>query len=113
VSLLWLGLDYLLNTGTALAQAGWWRDRLSAGVAAGLVGAAAWLGAWAILQRAAAADPARERTADARRRLLGFVTIAGALFAIGFLVAVLWLRLRARPGASAVPTGLVRAVQGL
>jgi hypothetical protein len=94
VSLLWVGLDALLNTGGGLVGGAWWRDRLSFSLAAALVGTATWLGGWTVLQRAAAADPARERVADARRYLLGAVTIVGALFTLGFLIAMLWLVFR-------------------
>lgn len=98
VSLLWLGLDFLLNSGAALSGPDWWRDRLSASVAAGLVGAAAWLSAWWRLQRAAM-DDTRERSTQERRLLLGFFAVVGSLFAFGFLIALLWLAFRALLGA--------------
>jgi hypothetical protein len=54
ISSVWLGLDALLNHG--LQGSDWWRERLSGGLAA-VVGGVAWLGAWAVLQRAASASP--------------------------------------------------------
>jgi hypothetical protein len=97
-SLLWLGLDFLLNTGSALSGGDWWRDRLSLGVAAGLIAGATWLAAWTVLQRAAGVAPVPERTAPERRRLLGIVVLAGTLVALGFAVALLWTIFRALLG---------------
>ena len=113
VSLLWLALDGLLNTRAALGGVAWWRDRLSVSIAAGLIGAVTWLGAWSILQRAALADPGRERTAEGRRLLLSFVTLTGLLVAIGFLIALLWLVFRTLLGDPLGPTGLSRALKHL
>lgn len=96
ISLIWLGLDALFNHG--LRGSEWWRERLSGGVAATLVGGAVWLGAWTVLQRAANASPAIERTARARRLLLGGIVLSNALPAVGFAVALLWLLLRALLG---------------
>lgn len=98
VSVLWLALDFLLNTGRSLSGPGWWRDRLSVSIAAGLVGIPAWLGGWTLLQRAAEAAPERECTAGERRQLLGLVVLASALVTIGFAVALLWLVLQALLG---------------
>ncbi len=98
-SLLWLTLDFLLNTGAALGDPGWWRDRLSLGIAAGLVGLAAWLGGWSVLERAAVAAPQSERASEARRRLLGGVVLVSALAAVGFTIALLWLALQTLLGA--------------
>jgi hypothetical protein len=99
VSVLWLGLDFLLNTGASLSGPDWWRDRLSASVAAGLVGTGAWLGGWSVLQRAAAAAPQQERTAVERRRLLAAAVLVSALVAVGFAIALLWLILQTLLGA--------------
>jgi hypothetical protein len=99
VSVLWLGLDWLLNTGASLSGPAWWRDRLSLSVAAGLVGTGAWLGGWTVLQRAAAAAPQHERDAVARRRLLAAVVLVSALVALGFGIALLWLILQTLLGA--------------
>jgi hypothetical protein len=95
LALLWLGLDALLNHG--LQGPDWWRERLSGGLAV-VVGGAAWLGAWAVLQRAASASPLVERTAKARRLLLGTIVLVNALPAVGFAIALLWLLLRALLG---------------
>jgi len=94
ISLLWVGLDAIVKIGGAFAGADWWRDRLSLGMAAAVVGFGAWLVPWAVLQRAAAVAPARERAAQERRLLLGAVTVLSALTAIGFAIALLWLILR-------------------
>lgn len=110
VVLLWLGLDALFDPGTS---PGWWRDRLSFSLAAGAVGALAWLGGWTVLQRAAVADPARERTADERRRLLGSIALAGALATLGFLIALLWLAFQTLLGNPFGPTELSRALREL
>jgi hypothetical protein len=94
ISLLWLGLDFLFASGAASMGSSWWRDRLSFGLAASMVGTAFWLTGWMRLERAATADPPRERTARARRLLLGTITVVSALTALGFTVALLWLVLR-------------------
>src|SRR5918911_1859149 len=94
ISLLWLGLDFVFNTDASLSGPDWWRDRVSIGLAAGVVGTMAWLGAWSVLQRAAATAPAKERHALERRLLLGTVTLVSALAALGFTVSLLWLILR-------------------
>lgn len=94
-SLLWLGLDALLYGGGANAGEFWWREQLSASIAAGLVGGCLWLPAWTIWQRAASADPARERTMQIRRRFLGLIVLVGALVALGFVVALVWTLVRA------------------
>lgn len=99
ISVLWLALDFLLNTGDTLSGENWWRDRLSASIAAGVVGAGAWLGGWMRLQRAAAAAPESERAASERRQLLGLVVLVSSLAAIGFGVSLLWLVLQALLGA--------------
>jgi hypothetical protein len=110
VWLLWLGLDFLLNSGASLSGPDWWRDRLSAGVAIGIVGTAAWLSAWWRLQRAAL-DDTRERSTQERRLLLGFFAVAGSLFAFGFLIALLWLAFRALLGAPLGPNELSTALK--
>ncbi len=99
VSIIWLALDFVLNTGDSLSGGAWWRDRVSWSVAAGLVGLPAWLGAWKLMQRAASAEPARERAASERRKLLGFIVLVAALAAIGFAVSLLWLVLQTILGA--------------
>lgn len=98
IALLWVGLDAILRIGGALAGADWWRDRLSVGMAAAAIGFVAWLAPWSVLQRAATRGPARERAARERRLLLGGAAVLGALAAIGFTVALLWLALRALLG---------------
>ena len=113
VSLLWLGLDFLLNTGQTLSGGDWWRDRLSLGIAAGAVGGASWLGAWLILQRAAEAAPEIERRADARRRVVIAIVLVGALTALGFLIALLWLLFRALLGDALGPDSLSLALKEL
>ena len=99
VAVLWLSLDFVLNTGNSLSGGAWWRDRLSGSIGAGLVGLPAWLGGWNLLQRAAASAPQRERGASERRRLLGFIVLSGLLAAIGFGISLLWLVLQALLGA--------------
>ena len=113
VSLLWLLLDFLLNSGATISGGGWWRDRLSFGLAAGLLGGALWLGAWGALQRAAAAAPSGARGMPERRRLLGSIVVASALFAVGFLIALLWLAFRALLGDALGPAGLSLALKEL
>ena len=98
VSIIWLGLDLLLNTARTLSGPGWWRDQLSFSIAAGVIGGAAWITSWRVLQRAAEADPAVERASDGRRRLLATIVLATALAAIGFTIAVLWMILQALLG---------------
>jgi hypothetical protein len=93
ISLIWLGLDLLFNTHADLSGF-WWRDHLSYGVVGTVLGGAVWLTSWWLLQRAAIAAPGVERTATARRVLLSFVVLGGALGAIGFCVALLWLVFR-------------------
>lgn len=99
VSIIWLTLDFVLNTGGSIAGGAWWRDRVSWSVAAGLIGLPVWQGAWNLMQRAASAQPARERAASARRRLLGFIVLVAALGAIGFAISLLWLVLQTILGA--------------
>ena len=99
VSILWLGLDFLLNTARTLSGAGWWRDQLSFSIAAGLIGGAVWLGTWTILQQAAVAAPTQERTADARRFLLATIVLITVLVAVGFTIALLWMLLQTLLGA--------------
>ncbi len=98
ISVLWLGLDAALRTDVALSGPDWWRDRLSVSLAAGLVGIVAWLGAWSVLRRAAVADPAGERLAWERRLLVGGAALVGALAALGFAIALLWIILKALLG---------------
>ncbi|MGI8914713.1 MAG: DUF5671 domain-containing protein [Chloroflexota bacterium] len=109
VSLLWLGLDFLLNSGSTLSGPDWWRDRLSASLATGAIGTAAWLGPWQRLQRATRVIA--ERAARERRLLLGFITVAGALLALGFLIALLWLAFRALLGVALGPHGVSTALK--
>lgn len=94
-SLLWLAIDALFRTGVALSSGDWWRDRLSIGLAAGLIGALVWLSSWSILQRATRADPRREAAQGIRLRLLGLILIVSTLVALGFTVALLWTVIRA------------------
>lgn len=113
VSLLWLALDLWLNAVPHLSDQGWWRDRLSGGLAATLVGGATWIGAWAIMQRAAAVDPARERPAIERRLASGAIVIVAALSALGLITALLWLGFRALLGDQVGPDALSRALKDL
>lgn len=94
ISLIWLGLDSLLGARGAVTSTDWWRERLSLGLAAGLVGSIAWFWGWRLLQQAAAANPA-ERTTTTRRLLLSTVVVINALASTGFTIALLWLVLRA------------------
>src|SRR2546423_3862387 len=113
ISLLWLGLDFVFNTDASLSGPDWWRDRVSIGLAGGVVGAIAWLGAWSVLQRAAATAPAEERHVLERRLLLGAVTLVSALAALGFTVALLWLILRTLLGDPLDASTVSRALQDL
>jgi hypothetical protein len=113
ISLLWLGLDFVFNTDASLSGPDWWRDRVSIGLAGGVVGAIAWLGAWSVLQRAAATAPAEERQALERRLLLGTVTLVSALAALGFTVSLLWLVLRTLLGDPLDASTVSRALQDL
>jgi Domain of unknown function (DUF5671) len=113
ISLLWLGLDFVFNTDASLSGPDWWRDRVSIGLAGGVVGAIAWLGAWSVLQRAAATAPAEERHALERRLLLGTVTLVSALAALGFTVSLLWLILRTLLGDPLDASTVSRALQDL
>jgi hypothetical protein len=110
ISLIWLGLDFALGTGIALSGADWWRDRVSIGLAGGVVGSALWLSGWARLQWAARADSAHERPARSRQLLLQAIVLAGALCALGFTIAMLWqliqMLLGVAPDSSAVSTTL-------
>jgi hypothetical protein len=109
IMLLWLGLDALFNHGGHGSD--WWRDPLSGGLAAVVVGGAAWLGAWIVLQRAAVANPMVERTAKARRLLLGGIVLLNALPAVGFAIALLWLLLRALLGERLDPDAFSNALK--
>jgi hypothetical protein len=111
IALLWLGRDALFNHGQPGSD--WWRERLSGGLAAVVVGGAAWLGAWVVLQRAASASPLVERTAKARRLLLGTIVLVTALPAVGFAIALLWLLLRALLGERLDPEALSSALKYL
>lgn len=113
VSLLWLALDLWLNQAQPLSGPEWWRDRLSGGIAAALVGGVLWIGAWAVMQRAAAADPARERAAIERRVALGAIVIVAALSALGLVTALLWLGFRALLGDQIGPDAPSRALKDL
>lgn len=96
-SLLWLLLDALFSTrGVSLGGAGWWRDRLCAGVAILAVGLVLWAPSWRLLQRAS--DP-ESRSSASRRWLLGGTTLIAALVTIGFTIAFLWTLLQALLGA--------------
>lgn len=92
VTLLWFVFDFLFKTHD-LTNGAWWRDQTSMGIASLLVGLAVWLSAWSIQERAALADP-QERSAEARRWLLGGNTLIATLVAVGFTIALLWLVLR-------------------
>jgi hypothetical protein len=96
ISLFWLGLDVLFDHGRTGSD--WWRAQLSARLAAILVGGVTWLGAWLVLQGAASASPQVERTARARKLVLGAIVLVNALPATGFAIALLWLILRALLG---------------
>jgi hypothetical protein len=111
ISLVWLGLDALLSHGHQGSD--WWRERLSGGLAAVVVGGAAWLGAWAVLQRAASASPMVERTAKARRLLLGAIVLVNALPSVGFAIALLWVLLRVLLGERLDPDALSNALKYL
>lgn len=112
-SLLWLGLDLACNTGVALSGGAWWRDRVSFGLAAGLVGAGIWLSAWSILQRSAAANPASHWGIQIRRQLLGLIVLAGTLIGAGFVVALLWTVFNALLGGSFDAATLSRTLKDL
>ena len=94
VGLIWVALDFVFNSPVVLSGPEWWRDRLSLSLAAAVIGTVTWLVAWSRLERAAADKPEVEHSALARRLYLGFITLGGALVALGFLVALLWLLLR-------------------
>jgi Domain of unknown function (DUF5671) len=96
IALFWLGLDVLFDRGRPGND--WWRAQLSGSLAAVLVGGVAWIGAWLVLQHAASASPLVERTARARKLLLGAIVLGNALPATGFAIALLWLVLRALLG---------------
>ncbi|GAC1464873.1 MAG: hypothetical protein PVSMB7_08490 [Chloroflexota bacterium] len=100
VSLLWLALDSVISTGASVSSGSWWRDRASISIAGAVIGAAVWLMSWSKLQRAAAADPERERTAPERQRLLGLIVLLSALAAVGFSIATLWLTFQLLLGAA-------------
>lgn len=110
ISLVWLALDFALKAGGALSGADWWRDRVSIGLAGGVVGSALWLSGWARLQWAAQADSARERPARARHLLLQAIVLVSALCALGFTIALLWqvfqMLLGVALGSSGVTTTL-------
>ncbi|MDB5059031.1 MAG: hypothetical protein JWO59_2503, partial [Chloroflexi bacterium] len=111
ILLLWLGLDALFNHGGHGSD--WWRDPLSGGLAAVVVGGAAWVAAWSVLQRAASASPMVERTAKARRLLLGGIVLLNALPAAGFAIALLWLLLRRLLGEHLDPDAFSNALKFL
>ncbi len=113
VSVLWLALDFLLNTDDTLSGENWWRDRLSASIAAAVVGTGAWLGGWVRLQRAAATAPEIERAARERRQALGLVVLVSSLAAIGFGVSLLWLILQPLLGAGLDSTDVSRMLKYL
>jgi hypothetical protein len=92
---IWIGIDSALSTHGALAGGVWWRDELSASITLLVVGAALWLPAWSLLQRAAAQDAAVERDTTERRWLLSGLSLGGALVALGFAIALLYQILRA------------------
>ncbi len=89
-SLLWVGLDWAFPSGVLLAGQGWWRDRTSFSLAAGVAGGVVWLWTWLAMQRAAKASPSVEGAATARRVEIAAVVIVGAVAALGFAIAVLW-----------------------
>ena len=112
-SLLWLGLDALLQTGAALSGPGWWRDRLSFSLAADVAGTGLWLASWSVLQRAGALAPEQEGASLSRRLLLGTVTLAAGLTAIGFTISLLWLGIRALLGDTLSPGTVSLALKEL
>ncbi|MBV9121705.1 MAG: hypothetical protein JOZ39_13425 [Chloroflexi bacterium] len=104
VSLAWVGFDWALQSASTLSGGSWWRDRTSFSAAAALVGGGAWLSCWLMMQRAARLSPSVEGTAQARRNGLALVVIVGAVVALGFAVAALWLVLQALFGAPFTPS---------
>jgi hypothetical protein len=96
-SVLWIGVDAALGIHDGLSGDVWWRDGLSVSLALLGVGAALWLPAWSILQRAANYSSA-ERDARARRWLLFGLSLGGALVALGFVIGLLYQVLRAALG---------------
>ena len=113
IALLWLLVDFVLNTGEALNGPDWWVDRLSLGLAASLVGTAVWLRGWMRMQRAAVADPLHERQARARQLFLSVVLVASALPAFSFTVGALWLVLRMAIGMPHDPGTVASTLQYL
>jgi hypothetical protein len=94
ITILWLVLDALFHTGSYLSGHAWARDQLCGGIVLTLVGSLLWLAPWSILQRAVEVDPDRERSARARRLLIGATTLIGALVAAGFAIALVWFILQ-------------------
>jgi hypothetical protein len=113
LAMIWVGIDAVCGSDPTHGGPYWWRDGLSVGIAAALVGLAVWAPAWLVLQRAARAAPAEERSSLERRLLLGTAAIAGALTSLGFTIAWLWLLLRTVLGSPHDATTLANALQYL
>ncbi len=113
VAILWVGLDLVLHTTGTVVSADWWRDRVSMGLAATVVGGIVWLAAWSILESSAAVSPQRERTAPERRVAIGAIVLVSALTAIGFLIALLWLLFGTLLGDTTVQNALSSALKDL
>jgi hypothetical protein len=97
--LLWLVVDWWLSTGESVTGGAWWRDGVSLDIGLILVGAALWVPAWTLLQRAAILQPERETASAERRWLIGGIVIIGALISAGFAVVLLYQLWRALLGA--------------
>jgi hypothetical protein len=116
VSLLWVGFDWAIQHSSTLSGDSWWRDRTSFSLTTALIGGATWLIPWLMMQRAAVSSPTVEGSARARRNALALVVTVGAVVALGFAVAALWLVLQFIFGVPFDPTGqslLVKALASL
>ncbi|HUG14619.1 MAG TPA: DUF5671 domain-containing protein [Thermomicrobiales bacterium] len=92
---LYLSLDTLLDPSARIVDAGdGWRDDLSRFVALAIVGAAAWLWQWYVVQKSIALDPVEERSATPRRVYL-LAVIAGSVMALLGSLAVVVYRILA------------------
>jgi hypothetical protein len=97
ITLIWLAVDAVHQPGQE-PWPGWWRDRLSVGLALASLGLVIWQQIWRSLQRAVRANPLLERTARERRLLLGAVALTSAIPSVAYVIATLWLVLRAALG---------------